>query len=53
MAIAQNRAYIKPAMMTLLTSQCVPMVAITESKFLSVIWKLNGFNVQRNLTFTD
>ena len=27
--------YVKPVMMTLLTSQYVPMVAIAESKFLS------------------
>ncbi len=36
MVILQNRAYVKPVIMTLQTSQCVPMAAISESKFLSL-----------------
>ena len=36
MVIVQNRAYVKPAIMTLQTSQCAPMAAIPESKFLSL-----------------
>ncbi len=36
MVIAQNRGYVKPAIMTLQTSQCVPMAAIAESNFLTL-----------------
>ena len=36
MAIAQNRGYIKHAMMALLMPRNVPMAVIIESKFLSL-----------------